>query len=283
MFQDASRIDDIKKRARHAGDDLVRRALSASEDLIHRALETRDGLAERALGGGDAVAQRARIQRDALLSRGRDMAYALGDRLPEPVRRRLPHKPTPIEETRSFLSSPALVIGGVLAAGVVIGLALNAGRKAALQGGEALHGDWLEVLKAEHKKVDLLFDQLLRTTDRQTLRRAFLLNRIAHALTKHAQQEELVVYPALKEATADGQAMHLYEDHAQIKIFIHELNEIPKNSPLWLERARAFRACIQHHVREEEDEIYPPYHDRMSPQQNRHITVGLHREGMKLA
>jgi len=305
MFDHVSRLDDLKQRARETGDDwkkraattgddLVRRAIAASDDLIQRARDARDGLAERASDGSGAVAQRARIQRDILLSRaqthgedlydrGRKLVWSAADGLPARVRSVLPHKPTPMEETRSFLSSPAVAIAGAVAIGVVAGVVLTLGRKAAVQGAEALHGDWLEVLKAEHKQVDRLFEQLMRTTEKQTIRRAFLLNRIAHALSKHAMQEEMVVYPALQEANSNGQAMHLYEDHAQIKIFIHELNEISKSDPLWIERARAFRDALREHVREEEDEIYPPYHDRMSPQQNRHLTVGLHKEGLKLA
>lgn len=287
MFDNAPRLDHLKKRAIHGDDDLVRRALDASDALLRRTLDGQSELLHRAQARGEGLADRARSRGEDLLGKVTPMAAALGGgvaaRLPERVRRALPHKPAPVEEPRSFLASPTVAIAGAVAIGMVAGIALTIGRKAAVQGSEALHGDWLEVLKAEHRLVDKLFDQLMRTTEKQTIRRAFLLNRIAHALSRHAIQEEMVVYPALKEASANGQAMHLYEDHAQIKIFIHELNEIPNNDPLWIERARAFRECINHHVREEEDEIYPPYHDRMSPQQNRHITVGLHKEGMKLA
>lgn len=255
MFEHASRL----------GDDLRRRALTTGDDILHRAQAEADGLAAH-----------VRPLASDLLGRLSSAAEPL-------VRKVRPSKPTPLEEARSFLSGQGGALLGVAAVGLVAGVALNAARKAAIQGSEALAGDWQEVLKAEHRLVDKLFEALLATDESQKFRRGLLLSRISHALSKHAFQEEMVIYPALKEANSNGQAMHLYEDHAQLKIFIHELQEIPKDDPVWIERARAFHQCIQHHVREEEDEIFPAYHDRMSPQQNRRLTMLLHKEGLKLA
>jgi hemerythrin superfamily protein len=255
MFENASRL----------GHDLRKRALTTSDDLRRRALTTSDDLVRRAQSQSDDLISRLQPYTDSLLRRVR------------------PHKPTPMEEARSFLSSPGAAVAGAVAVGVMAGIALSAGRKVAMQGAEALHGDWFEILKAEHRMVDKLFEQLLQTSDNQRVKRTLLLGKIAHALSKHAMQEEMVIYPALKAANSNGQAMHLYEDHAQIKIFIHDLQEIHKDDPLWIERARAFHKCVMHHVREEEDEIFPTYHGRMSPQQNRHLTLMVHKEGLKLA
>jgi hemerythrin superfamily protein len=258
MFETASRFgDDLKKRALTTGDDWVRRAQSEAGgiagNVVGRVQPYAEGLIDRLSSAADPLIRKVR-----------------------------PAKPTAMEEARSFLAGSGAILG-VAAVGVVAGVALNAARKAAIQGSEALAGDWFEVLKVEHKAVDKLFEALLATDERQKIRRGLLLSRIAHALSKHAFQEEMVIYPALKEANSNGQAMHLYEDHAQIKIFIHELQTIAKDDPLWLERARAFRDCVQHHVREEEDVIFPAYHSRMSPQQNRRLTMMVHKEGLKLA
>ena len=96
-------------------------------------------------------------------------------------------------------------------------------------------------------------------------------------------QEEAVIYPALRDMDDDGTAKHLYADHADIKIFISELDGLAKDDPLWIERVRAFQACVAHHVREEEAEVFPRFHGRLSPQQNRKLTQLMHREGLKLA
>jgi|GEM_PF-1036000 len=240
-------------------------------DLREDVSRLADDLVKRARPFGRELAARARPYADSLSSRADDLV------------RRARHLPAPMQEERSFLGSPGARVAGAAALGALAGLAFGVVRKAAVQGTEAMAGDWLAVLKAEHQLVDKLFEALLATNERQKVRRTLLVSRIAHALSKHAYQEEMVVYPSLKEATGDGRAMHLYEDHARIKIFLHDLNEIAKDDPLWIERARAFHAFVADHVREEEDVIYPAFHGQLSPQQNRRLTISLHKEGVKLA
>ena len=122
-----------------------------------------------------------------------------------------------------------------------------------------------------------------RRRPRWPARRGALFVKINYALTKHALQEETVIYPALRETQIDGMAKQLYSDHADIKIHLHELADMARNDPRFIERVRALQACVGHHVREEEDEIFPRFHGKMSPQQNAKLTLAVHREGLKLA
>ncbi len=271
---------DIKDTASRLGDDIARRARPLGHNLAERARPYGDELAGRL----EDLLNRARPYGRELADRARPYADDLGGRAEALIRRVRGDTAAVIEpEPRSFLESPGGKVAAAAALGVLAGLAFGVVRKAAVQGTEALAGDWLEVLKAEHKLVDGLFDQLLATQTSQKIKRTLLMTRIAHALAKHDMQEAMVIYPALKEAGIEGDAMHLYEDHARVKIFIHELQDIAKDDPLWIERARAFRDAVAAHVREEEDVIFPAFHDRMSPQQNRRLTMAVHREGLKLA
>ena len=91
--------------------------------------------------------------------------------------------------------------GPVIAAalgGAAIGFAANYGRKALMQGLEATAGDWDEVLATEHDLALAVFDKMLATDQTQTFKRKMLLMKLTHALDKHAHQEEMVVYPALR-------------------------------------------------------------------------------------
>ena len=69
-----------------------------------------------------------------------------------------------------------------------------------MQGMEAAAGDWDEILAAEHDMALAIFDKMLATDESQTFKRKMLLMKLTHALDKHAHQEEMVVYPALREA-----------------------------------------------------------------------------------
>ena len=74
-------------------------------------------------------------------------------------------------------------------------------------------GDWDEVLAAEHKMTLALFDKMLATDETQKIKRGMLLTKLTHALDKHAHQEEMVVYPALREANEAGDADGLESEH----------------------------------------------------------------------
>lgn len=222
-----------------------------------------------------------------LIARGGDLAAGFtgraADRVKDEARSFAEREQDHFDAVTAFVTSPAAQMVGAAALGFMVGMAVNPARKAAVQGAEAVAGDWLAVLKAEHRMVEALFEVLLKTTARQKARRAALFAKIKRALTKHALQEEAVIYPALRESQVDGMAKHLYSDHADMKIFIRELEDMAKDDPSWVERVRAFQACVAHHVREEEDEVFPRFHDALPAQQNGRLTLLMHKEGLKLA
>src|SRR5438270_7949361 len=136
--------------------------------------------------------------------------------------------------------------------GVAIGFAANFGRKALMQGMEAAAGDWDQILAAEHDLALALFDKMLATDETQTFKRKMLLMKLTHALDKHAHQEEMVVYPALREANELADADNLESEHGYIKTFIFELNEMGPSSSTWLEKVREFRQLMSSHAHMEE-------------------------------
>jgi hypothetical protein len=112
---------------------------------------------------------------------------------------------------------------GAVAAGAALGIAANFGRKFLVQATSASTGDWVDALTAEHAATLALFDKLETTDDSQTTQRTALLKKIKYALSKHAIQEEMVVYPALRQANFASDADHLGEEHGYIKTYIYEL------------------------------------------------------------
>jgi hemerythrin-like domain-containing protein len=172
---------------------------------------------------------------------------------------------------------------GAVAAGAALGIAANFGRKFLVQATSASTGDWVDALTAEHAATLALFDKLETTDDSQTTQRTALLKKIKYALSKHAIQEEMVVYPALRQANFASDADHLGEEHGYIKTYIYELENLPKDSPEWLARVRDFRTLLESHMREEENEIFPTFRERMSDAQNAKITTLMNKEGFKFA
>jgi len=174
------------------------------------------------------------------------------------------------------------IIGAALA-GAAIGLAANFGRKFLMQGIEAAAGDWDEILAAEHDAAMAIFEKMLATDQTQTFKRKMLLMKLTHALDKHAHQEEMVVYPALREANETVDADHLEGEHGYIKTFIYELNQMGPDSPNWLEKVRQFRDLVQRHAHMEEEEVFPRFKQALSEEQNKRVTSLVNRDGFWMA
>ena len=172
---------------------------------------------------------------------------------------------------------------GAVAIGAGLGLALALGRKVMVQAVTGVAGDWMAALKLEHKLAAGIMDRMAETDDIATVKRNMLLATLKHALGKHAFQEENVIYPALREVHEEAEADELNDDHGYIKTYLYKLEITPKDSPEWLGILAEFRTLIDKHVREEEDVIYPPFHQKMTEEQNRKLTLMLNKEGFKLA
>lgn len=174
-------------------------------------------------------------------------------------------------------------IAAAAVAGAAVGLAANFGRKFLVQGMGSAAGDWADVLTAEHQAALAIFDKIEATDDDQTTTRSHLLMKLKYALTKHAHQEESVIYPALREANSAHDADALNAEHGYVKTYLYELETMPNDSAEWLARVRDFRSMIQEHMRMEEDEVFPKFRNSLSEEQNSKLTAMMNKEGFKLA
>ena len=175
------------------------------------------------------------------------------------------------------------IIVGAAMAGAAVGFAANIGRKLFIQMTGAAAGSWDEALAAEHRLTLATFDKLEATDDSQTVLRSQLLAKLKYMLTKHALEEENVIYPALRQANSAHDADALESEHGYVKTYLYELETIPNDNPEWLARVRDFRAMIEEHMRMEEDEVFPALRRIMSEEQSARLTAMMNKEGFKFA
>ena len=178
----------------------------------------------------------------------------------------------------SWGEGPGPIIAAAIG-GAAIGLAANFGRKAIMQGMEASIGDWDEILASEHDMALAIFDKMLATDETQSFKRKMLLMKLTHALDKHAHQEEMVVYPALREANEAGDADRLENEHGYVKTYLYELGNMAPDARNWLEKVREFRTAVAEHAHFEEEEVFPRFKREMSEEQNARITSLVNRDG----
>lgn len=174
-------------------------------------------------------------------------------------------------------------VGRALAMTVGAAAIANIGRKLAVQSPTTLAGDWFDGLVAEHKMVMKLFDVLEKTDDTATARRGMLLIQITHALTKHAFEEENVIYTALRNAGRVDEADQLNDDHGYVKQYLADLNAMSKDDPGFMEKVGAFRRHLEDHIRAEEDKLFPALRAHLKTEENSKLTRKMNVQGLMLA
>ena len=116
--------------------------------------------------------------------------------------------------------------------------------------------DALALLKADHELVENLFDKFEKAqTDEQ---KDTLAEQICTELTIHAQIEEEIFYPAVREAIDDEDVMDEADvEHASAKDLIAQIEESQAGDDKFDAKVMVLGEYIRHHVKEEESEMFP--------------------------
>lgn len=121
--------------------------------------------------------------------------------------------------------------------------------------------DAIELLKSDHEKVRDLLGQLTDTTSRAEKTRTDLLQKIAMELEVHTTIEEEIFYPALREAgKKEDEEMYfeaLEEHRAAGDLVLPDLLNTEVTSDKFSGRAKVLKELVEHHVEEEEEEMFP--------------------------
>ncbi|HVU75025.1 MAG TPA: hemerythrin domain-containing protein [Mycobacteriales bacterium] len=119
--------------------------------------------------------------------------------------------------------------------------------------------DAIAVLTADHRTVDQLFTKLERTGDGAKKERADLAEQIVRELSIHAAIEELVFYPTVRQLNKDIESMVLesLEEHHVVKWICDELHGMKPDAERFTAKATVLKETVQHHVEEEESDLFP--------------------------
>jgi hemerythrin-like domain-containing protein len=114
------------------------------------------------------------------------------------------------------------------------------------------------LLKRQHREVEKLFSQALKTDDPRTRRNA--RDAILEALQRHTKIEEDVFYPAVREIgtkKAEEMVGEAFEEHHVVNLVLAELPKLDPDSDNFEAKMTVLKELIEHHVEEEEDEMFP--------------------------
>ncbi len=127
----------------------------------------------------------------------------------------------------------------------------------------------IELLKQQHREVDGLFEEFEKAGDRAVKTRQRLCMQIADALAVHASIEEQIFYPEAKESTEKVEDLlrESVEEHLSVKRLLAEILETDAEDAQLEARITVLKEQVQHHVEEEEKELFPKVKKACSAEQ----------------
>ena len=121
--------------------------------------------------------------------------------------------------------------------------------------------DALELLKQDHQAVKDLFGQLDDTED--TKQRKRLFDQIDTQLNIHAHIEETVFYPEMQKIDElKDMVEEALEEHQEVKTLLEEIEGLDPEAEQFSASLEELMENVEHHVAEEEDEMFPKVRER---------------------
>ncbi len=108
----------------------------------------------------------------------------------------------------------------------------------------------VEMLKEDHAKVKELFEEF-ESADSQE--QAEIAATVIFELEIHAELEEKLIYPAIREAIDDSDMMNeAVEEHHLVHVLITELKKMKPKDEKFHAKFTVLSELVKHHIEEEE-------------------------------
>jgi hemerythrin-like domain-containing protein len=109
------------------------------------------------------------------------------------------------------------------------------------------------LLSSQHRKVEVLFGKLESGRSDAPL---VVLEELSNCLAAHMAIEQDTFYPAIKEVDEDL-VNESYEEHSIAEVALKRLLATDPEDEAFAARVTALKELIEHHVKEEEEELFP--------------------------
>ena len=122
--------------------------------------------------------------------------------------------------------------------------------------------DACDLLDADHRAVRKLFKEYEELTNSRGRtvgqKKMDLARQICHELTVHAQIEEELFYPALREVLKETDAVAEAEvEHQSAKDLIAQIEGMGEADEMFDAKVKVLGEYVDHHIKEERSEIFP--------------------------
>lgn len=126
--------------------------------------------------------------------------------------------------------------------------------------------DVLELIKADHRLVESLFSEIENAEDTHKLYDSF--NQLYEVLNVLAEVEKQVFYPAIRNCIdIENLVDAAQKEQNEAKQMLEDVSSLSPTSAEFKAKIRELKQAIQHHIQEEENEVFSQVRQCMSQEE----------------
>jgi hemerythrin-like domain-containing protein len=134
-------------------------------------------------------------------------------------------------------------------------------------------------LKKDHDTIRKLMKDMCETTPRALTKRRDLFNKLQTELVAHEKAEEQAFYKVLEQREeARMKAFEGFTEHHAANAVLRELAKTEPDDERWDARLQVLRELIEHHIEEEEQEMFEKARSVLSSEDAQEIAQRFEKE-----
>ncbi len=133
--------------------------------------------------------------------------------------------------------------------------------------------DAVELLIAQHRDIEQLFQRFEEISSRPSQKKDDLVRDIITNLVRHAEIEEQIFYPTVaREVPAlEDEVNEDLEEHHVVEVLLWELDHMTSDEARFDAKVKVLVETVRHHVEEEEQELLPQVRETLDEERRRRL------------
>lgn len=121
--------------------------------------------------------------------------------------------------------------------------------------------DPAKLLITDHQKVERIFEEIEAAEEPNMVQG--LVAQLTFELERHTEIEERILYPFIRQNVPGGDEMmdEAEEEHGEAKAVLADVSTLDPASPDFRPKLKQLEKLVQHHVKEEEKDVFPKLDD----------------------
>jgi len=130
----------------------------------------------------------------------------------------------------------------------------------------------LEILKKDHQEVKDVLESIVNSSPTAIKTREKLLHKLPALISLHTTIEEKLIYPlGLKDPLLESLTREAYEEHNAVGMLLKKVLKIEVNDEYWIAKCFVIKENLEHHIKEEEENMFPALSKKLSEEDLDHI------------